>query len=107
MLCKWCLAVLKWEETSCAKIHLESSRHKRAKDQAAKLVTRCISRNFSLTYPKKQKAEEGPDVATPAEPVATTKNLQQASLENISDDWVATLEHVNMCGMHFSKQIGV
>ena len=39
MLCKWCWAVVKWEETLYEKGHLKSAKHKKAKEHACKIVT--------------------------------------------------------------------
>ena len=39
MLCKWCWAVVKWEETSDVKGHLKSAKHQKAKEHACKIVT--------------------------------------------------------------------
>ena len=104
MLCKWCWAVVKWEETLYAKSHLKSSKHKRAKEHACKIVKQTGASAALLTSaPKKQKLEEGPDVAALGEPAAaTTMNLQQANLKAL-----ATCEECTIptnWGLHLSKR---
>ena len=102
MPCKCCWAVMKWEVTSYAKSHLKSSKRNRAKQQAANFMKQSGVSAAILAHLEKKipKVEEWPDVATPAEPAATTINVQEADLngsfdiltkkENISDDWVAS-----------------
>ena len=54
MLCKWCWAVVKWEESLYAKSHLKSSKHKRAKEQACKIVKQPGASAAILTSALKQ-----------------------------------------------------